>query len=101
MRTESKKMSTGKRILTTALAGAALAIGSVGVAAPASAADKAAAWQVVSTRDYCYTVSGWNDCYTETTWKRTSEFCAKPAGSLTGGLAAWYSYCYKTTTVRR
>lgn len=27
-------------------------------------------------------------------------FCAKPAGSLTGGLLAWYSYCYKTTTTR-
>jgi len=66
-------------------------------AVPAQAAD----WKKVSSRNYCYVVSGWNDCYTETTYRRTSAFCEKPAGNLTGGLAAWYSYCYKTVTVRK
>ncbi|SCY41828.1 hypothetical protein SAMN05216488_1727 [Microbacterium sp. LKL04] len=58
-------------------------------------------WVKESSRSYCYTVSGWSDCYTDTTYRRTSGFCAKPAGNLTGGLLAWYSYCYKTVTVRR
>ncbi|KAA9083742.1 hypothetical protein [Microbacterium radiodurans] len=73
-----------------------LAGGTFGAAAPAQAAE----WKVESTRSYCYGGSWGQQCYKETTWKRTSGFCAKPAGSLTGGLLAWYSYCYKTTTTR-
>ena len=51
---------------------------------------------MVSSGRQCVRVSFSDICHTVTTYKRTSAFCKKPAGSLTGGIQAWYLYCYKT-----
>lgn len=96
MEKTSSLRSSAKKRTAGVLVGIAIGLASVGVVTPANAAE----WAVVSSRTYCNTISGWSDCYKETTWKRTALVCAKPAGSFTGGLAAWYSYCYKTTKVR-
>lgn len=53
-------------------------------------------WALESTTKKCFHASWGESCMYTKTYKRTSAFCAKPAGSLTGGLLAWYSYCYKT-----
>lgn len=75
-------------------AGVLLVAGSA-VAAPAAQADSG--WTKVNTVRSCNAVSGVMMCDTTTTWKRNSGFCDKPAGSLTGGIQAWYLVCYKTT----
>jgi uncharacterized membrane protein len=91
-----RPIARGRRAIAIGIAALAVTASSLVVSAPAQAAD----WKQVTTRTYCYVISGWSDCYRETTWKRTAAVCAKPAGSFTGGLAVWYSYCYKTTKVR-
>lgn len=82
-----------KRKLSAVLLSACLMGGlSAVAAAPANAAE----WKLVDTKRACNGGSWGQSCTTEKTYKRTSGFCAKPAGSLTGGIQAWYTYCYKT-----
>lgn len=59
-------------------------------------------WHVSSSRSYCYVVSGWQDCRTETTWFRQhSSYCQNRPLPVWPSYLSWYLYCYKTTTTYR
>lgn len=86
-------MNIKRKLAAVALTLGLLTGGSVVAMAPAQADT---GWALESTKKSCFHASWGESCTYTKTYKRTSAFCAKPAGSLTGGLAAWYSYCYKT-----
>jgi hypothetical protein len=49
-------------------------------------------WVVESTRSYCNCVSGWCECWRETTYRGSGATCPKRWGRS--------PYCYKTVRVR-
>lgn len=70
-------------------AASVLAVASLGISAPADAAE----WKLVNTQKSCPTISGVKQCTTTKTYKRTSEGC-KGAVSNYG---KWMG-CMKTET---